>query len=747
MGVDKATAVVTPISTARGRVAPWQPTIGLETKDVIDRKQLPTDAGEVVIDAAVSILARGVDPRDCQNYQRTGLVVGYVQSGKTLSFTTVMALARDNGYGMIITIAGISKALLNQSTGRLRKDLFIDNIVGYPRWSLFTNPTNTGENWRWINQILEERRDPQVPEIERPTILITVMKHHKHLANLIALLRKLDLEDVSTLIVDDEADQASLNTLVNRNRESTTYSRVLELREAVLKHTFLQYTATPQAPLLINIIDSLSPDFVEVLEPGDSYVGGQSFFGEVNSLVKMIPHNEVSNDDNLLFEPPPSLLDALRIFLVGNAAGLILGRSATNPNRSMLVHPSRETAQQQEYRIWISHIFEEWQRLAELTKGDPDRTDFIQDFRDAHTDLARTVPDLPSFDVITSTLQRALRNTRIEEVNTRAGKGTPIIDWFRSYGWILVGGQAMDRGFTVEGLTVTYMPRRSGVGNADTIQQRGRFFGYKRPYLGYCRTYLEQSVLTAFQDYVAHEEEMRQQLQSVRNAGGPLSDWKRAFVLSPNLRPCRKNVIQYDYARGSYSNTWFIPSVVFNAKSVIDFNREITQDFLEKLNFNANLGNPKRELAQIHDVCFDVPLVDVVNYLLIPYRLTAPRDTKELTGVLLQLSHALEQDKNERCVVYRMSPSHQRYRTVNDNGKISLLFQGAVPVDPPSLRGTVYPGDRYIRKSEEVTIQVHFIDLVQDDTRVAENVPVIAIWIPQRMKLPWVIQDQKIRCG
>ena len=743
MGVDNATAVVTPISTVRVPVAPWQPTIGLETKGVIERKQLPANAGEIVIDAAVSILARGVDPSDCQNYQRTGLVVGYVQSGKTLSFTTVMALARDNGYGLIITIAGISKALLNQSTGRLRKDLFIDNIVGYPRWSLFTNPINSGENWRSINQILEERRDPQVPEIERPTILITVMKHHKHLANLIALLRKFDLEDVPTLIVDDEADQASLNTLVNRNRESTTYSRVLELREAVPKHTFLQYTATPQAPLLINIIDSLSPDFVEVLEPGDSYVGGRSFFGDVNGSVKMIPHNDVSNDDNPLFEPPPSLLDALRVFLVGIAAGLILGRSAANSNRSMLVHPSRETAQQQEYRIWIGHIFEDWQRLAGLNEGDSDRADFIQDFRDAHTDLARTVPDLPPFDVITSRLQRALRNTRIEEVNTRAGKGTPIIDWFQSYGWILVGGQAMDRGFTVEGLTVTYMPRRSGVGNADTIQQRGRFFGYKRPYLGYCRTYLEQSVLTAFREYVVHEEEMRQQLQSVRSAGRPLSDWKRAFVLSPNLRPCRKNVIQYDYARGSYSNTWFIPSIVLNATSVIEFNREIAQDFLERLTFNTNLGNPKRELAYIHHVCLDVPLVDVVKNLLIPYRFTAPRDTKELTGVLLQLSHALEQDENERCVVYRMSPNHQRHRSVNDNGKISNLFQGEDPVDPLSHRGTGYPGDRNIRKSEEVTIQVHFIDLMQDDTRVAESVPVIAVWIPRRLALPWVIQDQQ----
>ena len=71
------------------------------------------------------------------------------------------------------------------------------------------------------------------------------------------------------------------------------------------------------------------------------------------------------------------------------------------------------------------------------------------------------------------------------EINTRGNRRTPQINWGQSYSWILVGGQAMDRGFTVEGLTVTYMPRNLGIGNADTVQQRARFFGYKRAFLGH----------------------------------------------------------------------------------------------------------------------------------------------------------------------------------------------------------------------------------------------------------------------
>src|SRR5207253_10843262 len=122
------------------------------------------------------------------------------------------------------------------------------------------------------------------------------------------------------------------------------------------------------------------------------------------------------------------------------------------------------------------------------------------------------------------------RNTRILEVNTRGGQ-TPTVDWRSAYGWILVGGQAMDRGFTVEGLTVTYMPRGIGVGNADTVQQRARFFGYKGRYLGYCRVYLEPVLSSAFTRYVTHEEDVRGRLIDHARTGQPLSELRRAFLL------------------------------------------------------------------------------------------------------------------------------------------------------------------------------------------------------------------------
>ena len=508
-------------------------------------------------------------------------------------------------------------------------------------------------------------------------------------------------------------------------------------------HTFLQYTATPQAPLLINIIDALSPEFVEVLEPGEEYVGGQTFFGGIRGLTRVIPLEDIPSEMNQLSSPPPSLLDALRTFLVGVAAGLIQGRSASNARRSMLVHPSQRTAQHQEYRQWIGLVFDDWQRILALPEADRDRVDLMEDFGDAYYDLARSVPELPRFDEIAAMLRRAFRQTSIEEVNARRGS-TPTVDWSRAYGWILVGGQAMDRGFTVEGLTVTYMPRGPGVGNADTIQQRARFFGYKRSYLGFCRIYLEQDALTAFEQYVNHEEEMREQLQSFSVTGRPLKDWKRAFVLAPELRPCRNNVIQIDYARGRYANQWVFPRMVDTPDEVTSENRRTVAAFERNMDFRRDTTYVSNQAAQQHLVCEDVLLRSVLSDLLIPYRVSDARDTQDITGLLLQLSKALELDQDELAVVYRMRPGYRGARVVDAKGRIGSirrLFQG-----PTRARGRrrdyTYPGDMKYQNTDRVTVQIHCYDLERDGNTIAQDMPVVAVWVPRRMGMSWLVQQQ-----
>lgn len=450
------------------------------------------------------------------------------------------ALARDNQIQIVIVVAGTSIPLLGQSTERLRRDLELDEPGRARRWLHFTNPNDDVPTRQRIKNVLEEWREADTPAESRKTVLITVLKNFRRLGYLKDLLSSVGTVNVPALIIDDEADQASLNNAVSKGSESSTYSAVMALRSILPNHTYLQYTATPQAPLLISLIDALSPTFVRVIEPGSAYVGGREFF-ENRKYIRVIPPQDVPTKTNLLTGPPESLLHALRVFLLGVAAGL--QENGGTGNRSMLVHPSQLTIQHQEFFKWVRDAFEGWKRVLSLPEEDPDRLDLIEEFRVAYTDLHETAGDaLGGFDQIAKTLRRAMRETSYEQVNASGGQ-TPKIAWGHTYGWILVGGQAMDRGFTVEGLTVTYMPRGAGVGNADTVQQRARFFGYKRSYLGFCRVYLEQGTVDLFDAYVVHEEDVRDQLKQLQADDRSLKEWKRAFILDKRLKPCRQSVL------------------------------------------------------------------------------------------------------------------------------------------------------------------------------------------------------------
>lgn len=718
----------------------WRPTIGPEAYDFL-QNVVPEVSREDVCDAAVSILSKGVSPTAAAG-QQTGLVVGYVQSGKTMSFEIVAVLARDNGFQVVIVVAGTSNPLFDQSTGRLRRDLRLDDPERERRWIQFQNPGDDDATIQAIRDVLDDWRDLGTPEEYKKTVLITVLKNHRRLQNLCTLVRAVGMQGVPVLIIDDEADLASLNNEVAQGQESTTYRCLMDLRQVLPNHNYLQYTATPQAPLLISIIDSLSPNFVQVLDPGIEYVGGREFFADNLALVRVIPPQDVPTNANPLNEPPESLLEALRVFMVGVAAGIREGRNTGN--RSMLVHPSHRTAQHQEFYNWVRDIFEEWKRILNLPDNDADKQELIEDFRDAYNDIAETVgTELPVFSEVVPSFRFAFRNTRILEVNARGGR-TPEVDWRSAYGWILVGGQAMDRGFTVEGLTVTYMPRGIGVGNADTAQQRARFFGYKRRYLGYCRVYLEQGTLTAFQSYVEHEEDIRGQLKEFQDTGRSLNEWKRAFVLDRALQPCRSNVLEFDYMRGRFSDDWVAPRVVLVSDSVIQANRDSVAGFVQTLAFVDDDGDLRRTEFQRHRVCRDVPLRTVTEDLLIRMRITGTTDSQRYTGLLLQLSKALDDDPDENCAVYLMSPNTRRRRDIDENGEVKNFFQGPAPVSPLERRGEVYPGDRAICDRDRVTVQIHVVDLTRDDRRVivVEQVPVVTVWVPARLARTWLVQNQ-----
>src|SRR4051794_2374117 len=187
-----------------------------------------------------------------------GVAIGFVQSGKTMSFTTLAALAADNGYRVVVVILGNTHLLVGQNTERLEDDLQIRQRDDWV-WAHLHMPKATTD----LDSLLAQ--DGRV-------VLITVLKHAARINSLAEIFEKNGLvRDAPVLIVDDEADQASLNAGVRKNRVTPTYRSIRRMRAALNRHLYVQYTATPFAPLLLEPQDGLAPEFAEMLAPGAGY--------------------------------------------------------------------------------------------------------------------------------------------------------------------------------------------------------------------------------------------------------------------------------------------------------------------------------------------------------------------------------------------------------------------------------------------------------------------------------------------
>ena len=712
----------------------WSPVVGPETTGLT----LPEHARDRIVAEAGRVLARCVPPT-VQEGTETGLVVGYIQSGKTTSFMTLTARARDNGYRIVVIIAGTTRPLFFQTRDRLISALRLDSRPRNNPWRHISQPEIRAESHVAIRETLAQWNLPMALPEERRTILITVMKHHRHLQNLIGVLQQVNLQGVPTLIIDDEGDQAGLNTLVNQGQESTTYRRLLALKGCFPHHSYLQYTATPQAPLLISIVDVLSPSFAEILQTGDGYVGGVEFFLNHPQLVRDIPSTQIPTRNNPLNAPPPTLLQAIRLFFTGVAVGYITG--SPERNCSMMVHPSQRTDPHRQFYTWVMAARDQWRQVMSLSDDDPDKSDLLREFRAAYDDLAITVANIPPFEQVAARLPLEISRTRVQEVNTRGGRPTPQITWGEDYSWILVGGQAMDRGFTVEGLTVTYMPRGLGIGNADTVQQRGRFFGYKQSYMGLCRVFVGPDVRRAFRDYVEHEEDVRGELERFSHTRRPLSDWRREFFLSRQFRPTRDNVISIAYRQVRLGDDWVYPDGPHDSQDAVSENRNVFERFRSSHSFIEHTDQDLRRDSARNLILRDAPLQVVHEELLTRYRVSRLEDSLQI-GPLLRLIQLHLMDQSEDvCTVFLMGNGQRRQRGY-ENDRIKQLFQGRQYATLNGERVVTYPGDREVRAPQGLTVQMSYLDIGEPGSLIAENVPHIAVWIPGAIARDSLIQPQ-----
>jgi hypothetical protein len=696
---------------------------------LVEKGVLP-DTGVVNLrDESLAILAGCATPQG-PTARKTGLVCGYVQSGKTMSMEMVAALGKDNGFRIIVLIAGVTTMLVGQSTERMAH--LRAGAGGYD-WVMLTNPRDNAHGQ--LDSLVQEWRHNGANAQGSRVLLITVMKNTRHLNPLATLLQSVNLAGIPALIFDDEADQASLNTRPNDPNPSPVYLAIEALRLALPHHTLLQYTATPQAPLLISRIDSLSADFAELISPGLGYTGGSTFFEQRLDLVSTIPPAEIFDHTNLPSDPPQSLIDALQLFFIAVAAKYV-ETGSPNGHRSMLIHPHQRQAVHVAFLRWTEQLKADWVAILS-SENDPDRPGLLAEFGNAHAEFANTVANLPPFNAIAGELRIAIGRTIPTLVNSSNGEEIP---WDNGYAHILVGGEKLGRGYTVKGLTVTYMPRGPGGWTADTIQQRARFFGYHaKPsdnYLDYCRVRLHQDVRDAYVAYIEHEEDMRTQIH--RSRGRPLKDLKRAFFLDRQLRPTRHNIMLQLYDRPRLSSGWLEQRVPQAAPDNGALNSQLVSGLTQALQLLADEQFGRHFYA-------DVSLKDLLENFLIPFACPDDRDEVPLCAVRLTLADVADRDPAATCRVILMD--HQvnpRERSIDVNGSIALQQGRSSSTDPNR-----YPGDRHVRVNagDRVTLQIHTLCVVKrnDDppappTVIVARIPAIAIYLPPPLQRDMIVQ-------
>ena len=307
----------------------------------------------------------------------------------------------------------------------------------------------------YIRNILETG-----PEV----LLFPILKHYIHINRLAETFNVPALASMlghyGVLIIDDEADQSSFNTYAKKNASnpewveddfSKTYESILNLKQALPCHSYIQYTATPQAAFLIDSNDILSPKYHTVLTPGKGYTGGKFFFKNKGlSLVSIIPDEEIyHHKDNPLSAVPDSLLNALREFFLSIAIVVFIQKRESF--LSMMIHVDGRRDTNTTFAKWAESTKQKW---IDALRGSSD--DFgVQmvkaSFKPAYASITRYMKNVPSFDEVMNTIVRAMIRTKVHLVQSRTGTASnQPISWKSEKGHILVGADMLNRGFTIE---------------------------------------------------------------------------------------------------------------------------------------------------------------------------------------------------------------------------------------------------------------------------------------------------------
>lgn len=692
----------------------WTITVDGFFKEKVENRMLDDEMSQDAIDSifsnATRILAHCPNPNTSANISETGVVIGKVQSGKTSNFISVLALAFDNGYDISIVLGGNTLDLLKQNAARINSAFSVgtESLV-----ILKTNDNKLLINASRIKEFIENGQK----------VINVGLKHHKHIKKIAEIFNDAHLSEKPVLIIDDEGDQATLNTKAYLNSMSSTYEAVLNLRKKIKRHCFLSVTATPQANILIQTFDKLSPDFGELVYPGDGYCGLQEFHGEdSDKYIYEIP----SDEGNLLEDVgvPESLYKAMSMFFVGNAIRRSRGDTG---NHAMLIHPSQKKFDHQIVVDKIQGILDDWKTKAKVKLAGKNDISYITLQRRLRAAYESFIKDgvicVPFEELEATTLDMIKRCSPVLICNSdeNASENAKL---YKTN--ILVGGNLVERGITIKGLAVTYITRRAkGKSNVDNTEQRARWFGYKSKYLDVCRVFATKDIKEDFSSILEHDEDMWASIERARDRGIPFKEMPRIFILARSafLQLTRKNVAHSE----QYILSEWKPQKYFyaNKEAAVENNNIITA--FKQRNASSLITEIHNDV-QTHRVLPGITFEVIYDEVLSKLKYHEEEILNE--SYFQMLKEALfKLDLHPIVDIYWVREGTGSTRKIKDDGSIEQLFQGRNPnVNSPSY----YNGDRSLvnKNPNHIQVQIHYVK----PTNISDidyYVPVLALYIPE----------------
>lgn len=508
-------------------------------------------AGRVIAtlnDVTDRILGLLENPEKDGPWDRRGMVVGHVQSGKTANYTGLICKAADAGYKLIVVIAGIHNNLRNQTQLRIdegfvgrdsarllsQKD---ERFVGVGRFDQTRRPVTFTNSIRDFNKQMATGVGMPLQNLKEPAVFV-IKKNPTTLKNLIDWLREHSAErggtkvDIPMLLIDDEADNASINIKYSKDEVSRINGQIRELLALFERSCYVGYTATPFANIFIDPRsddemlghDLFPKHFIVSLDPPSNYFGPDRVFIDAGpSVVRHIDDNEDylplrHKIDHVVVVLPPSLLEAIRAFVLARA--IRLARGHLSQHCSMLVNASRFTGVQRQLRSEIHTRLERIQASVRVNGALP----ADEALKDGEIAALRDVWIREysgtgiSWSSVLDKLHEAAAPMKVVEVNSRSSGTLNYADHSKTgLNVIAVGGFSLSRGLTLEGLMTSYFLRNSMM--YDTLMQMGRWFGYRPDYDDLCRVWMPEEAEGWYAHIAESIEMLRDELRRMEAAG------------------------------------------------------------------------------------------------------------------------------------------------------------------------------------------------------------------------------------